>query len=118
MTNSSNRALNHSADPYALPPKHRGLALLRTFFADTGMLFPYIYEVRATEAFTSLISTGSKACGPSSLCLLQIIFAFGARTSLDASVVEQGDIFAKRAQALIPKLTTTVAGIETSKCKF
>lgn len=80
------------------------------------MLFPYIYEARATQAFTSMMNTESRACRPSSLCLIQIIFAFGARTSVDASVIEQGDIFAKRAQALVPKLTPTVAGIETSKC--
>lgn len=112
---SYDRSNNRQVDCYQLPSRSHGLQLLQTFFSDTGMLFPYIYEARAKDALTSVMRSGARGYRPSSLCLLHIIFAFGARTSTDEGAVEQGDAFAQRAQALVPQLELRTASIETSR---
>lgn len=111
----------HSINVRSLPPEPRALHLIRLFFSDTGMLFPYIHEQAILRTYSAARKNGFTAVSRSWLCLLNVIFAFATYISArpDQSVwknAAESKIFMERAQALSAELELKSANLETGKC--
>ncbi|RFU80733.1 transcriptional regulatory gal4 [Trichoderma arundinaceum] len=114
-------SLDHSVstaiDVYSLPPEADILHLIRLFFADTGMLFPYVHEGSLLEEFAVAKRNNFTSIRRSWLCLLNMILAFATCVSARPDLpvernAAESDIFFKRAQALSGKMAFRTANVE------
>lgn len=117
------RSANRSGsvnDVYALPPKSRIVQLVNLFFAEIGMLFPYIYKKNVLEGLTEMKLTHFYGVRRSWLCILNTIMAFATclatvpNDSLDIAAAE-ADVFLQRALKLLPNITFKPANLEMRK---
>ncbi|KAJ4680160.1 hypothetical protein HRR95_003879 [Exophiala dermatitidis] len=105
----------------SLPSESRALHLIRLFFSDTGMLFPYIHEQEILRTYSAARKNRFAAVSRSWLCLLNGIFAFATYISArpDQSVwknAAESEIFMERAQALSADIELKSANLETVQC--
>lgn len=89
----------------SLPAEARALHLIKLFFSDTGMLFPYIHEQAILRTYSAARRNRFTAVSRSWLCLINVIFAFATYISArpDQSAEKnaaESEIFIGRAQAL------------------
>lgn len=98
-----------------LPPIDDVTALVRRFFSDTGMLFPYIHERTFWETFDQTKSGHFKTARGSWLGLLNMILAMATCTSMTANTAVNSDSFFANAERLCLKPTTTDATVESGK---
>lgn len=113
-------SISSAVDIYTLPPETDMLHLIRLFFSDTGMLFPYIHEGALLETFALAKRNNFTAVRRSWLCLLNMILAFAtcvsARPDLPVEMnAAESDIFLRRAQALSGKMVFKSANLEIGK---
>lgn len=102
----------------SLPSESRALHLIRLFFSDTGMLFPFIHEEGVLRTYAAARQNRFAAVGRSWLCLLNVIFAFATYISArpDQSAEKnaaESEIFIERAQALAAEIELKSANLET-----
>ncbi|KIW16954.1 hypothetical protein PV08_04145 [Exophiala spinifera] len=105
----------------SLPPENKVLLLIRLFFADTGMLFPYIHEESVLRTYANARRNRLTAVSRSWLCLLNVIFAFATYiTAKPDQTAEknaaESDVFIERAQALASGIELKSARLETVQC--
>ncbi|CAH0051631.1 unnamed protein product [Clonostachys solani] len=105
------------ADVYILPPEVDTLNLVRLFFKDTGMLFPYIHEQSVLDGVKAVKRDGFSSARRSWLCLLNMILAFVTCISAQPDQpVEQNaadsNVYFMRAQKLSGNLTFKNVNIE------
>ncbi|KIX01785.1 uncharacterized protein Z518_09512 [Rhinocladiella mackenziei CBS 650.93] len=105
----------------SLPSESRALHLIRLFFSDTGMLFPYIHEQDILRSYSAARRNRFTSVGRSWLCLLNVIFAFAtyisARPDQPAEKnAAESEIFIERAQALSADIELKSANLETVQC--
>ncbi|OAL32981.1 hypothetical protein AYO22_00066 [Fonsecaea multimorphosa] len=111
----------HHINIRSLPPEERALHLIRLFFSDTGMLFPYIHEQDILRTYSAARRNRFTAVSRSWLCLINAIFAFATYISAkpDQSAEKnaaESEIFIERAQALSAEIEMKSASLETVQC--
>jgi hypothetical protein len=104
----------------SLPTEARALHLIKLFFSDTGMLFPYIHEQDILRTYSAARRNRFTAVSRSWLCLVNVIFAFATYISArpDQSAEKnaaESEIFIERAQALSAEIEMKSASLETGK---
>ncbi|KAL7917029.1 fungal-specific transcription factor domain-containing protein [Trichoderma austrokoningii] len=114
---SFDQSLSAAADVYSLPPEADMLHLIRLFFADTGMLFPYVHEGSLLQEFAFAKQNNFTSIRRSWLCLLNMILAFATCVSARPDLpvernAAESDVFFKRAQALSGKMAFRTANVE------
>lgn len=110
----------HHINIRSLPSETRALHLIRLFFSDTGMLFPYIHEQEILRTYSAARRNRFASVSRSWLCLVNVIFAFATYISArpDQSVEKnaaESEIFIERAQALSTEIEMKSANLETGK---
>lgn len=104
----------------SLPQENKALLLIRLFFADTGMLFPYIHEESVLRTYANARRNRLTAVSRSWLCLLNVIFAFATYISAKPDQTAEknaaeSDVFIERAQALASEIELKSARLETGE---
>ena len=87
----------------AIPPRHRVLALLDSYFTIGHTLYPYLHRRSITEAYMKAAHNGFKGVRPTWLALLNMIFAIALQTAqANTSSVDQSEsaAFYQRAKRL------------------
>lgn len=102
----------------SLPSESRALHLIRLFFSDTGMLFPYIHEQDILRTYSAARRNKFTAVSRSWLCLVNVIFAFAtyisARPEQPAEKnAAESEVFIERAQALSADIELKSANLES-----
>ena len=110
----------HHINVRSLPAESRALHLIRLFFSDTGMLFPYIHEHAILRTYSAARRSRFAAVSRSWLCLINVIFAFATCLSArpDQSAEKnaaESEIFIERAQALSAEIEMKSASLETGR---
>ena len=105
----------------SLPAESRALLLIKLFFSDTGMLFPYIHEQDILRTYSAARRSRFTVVSRSWLCLVNVIFAFATYISAkpDQSAEKnaaESEIFIERAQALSAEIEMKSASLETVQC--
>jgi hypothetical protein len=120
----SNRVISTAGsrpvDIYALPPHDHGLRLLELFFADSGMLFPYIHQEGLLASYQATFMQRPLSISSTFICLLNAIFAMATyhsiRDELDhRDALAESDVFYSRAKLLASKLDLEHANIQTGR---
>ncbi|OAP63482.1 hypothetical protein AYL99_02709 [Fonsecaea erecta] len=111
----------HHINIRSLPPEERALHLIRLFFSDTGMLFPYIHEQDILRTYSAARRNRFSAVSRSWLCLVNAIFAFATYISAKPDQTAEknaaeSEIFIERAQALSAEIEMKSASLETVQC--
>ncbi|KAF4427259.1 putative transcriptional regulatory protein [Colletotrichum fructicola] len=75
------RKLETPAEASRLPPEPELTRLIRQFFSDTGLLFPYVHEDSFWKNYTQFRATGLKNARHSWLSLLNMILAMATSTA-------------------------------------
>lgn len=104
----------------SLPSESRALHLIRLFFSDTGMLFPYIHEQDIMRTYSAARRNKFTAVSRSWLCLVNVIFAFAtyisARPEQPAEKnAAESEVFIERAQALSVDIDLKSANLESGE---
>lgn len=104
----------------SLPSESRALHLIRLFFSDTGMLFPYIHEQDVLRTYSAARRNKFTAVSRSWLCLVNVIFAFAtyisARPDQPAEKnAAESEVFIERAQALSVDIDLKSANLESGE---
>lgn len=107
----------------SLPAEARALHLIKLFFSDTGMLFPYIHEQDILRTYSAARRNRFAAVSRSWLCLINVIFAFSTYISAKPNQsaeknAAESEIFIERAQALSAEIEMKSASLETGRCFF
>jgi hypothetical protein len=95
--------------------------LVRRFFSDTGMLFPYISEASFWRTYASAKESRFRRVRQSWLGLLNMILAMATSTCSDTSIINATDraahseIFFVRARALCLNQMMDGASVEIGK---
>lgn len=110
----------HQINIRSLPSESRALHLIRLFFSDTGMLFPYIHEQDILRTYSAARRNRFTAVSRSWLCLVNVMFAFAtyisARPDQPAEKnAAESEIYIERAQALSAEIEMKSANLETGK---
>ncbi|EFX02229.1 c6 zinc finger domain containing protein [Grosmannia clavigera kw1407] len=136
QSQAHNLALQAAPDPAAmrtnvLPPDGETQALIRAYFANTGLLFPYIHEQSFLETYESMRQTGFRAnVRRTWLGLLNMVLAMAVRTAgaergdaarsetnqantHERSEASRADLFCDRARELCKTQTMRGTTLET-----
>ncbi|KZL63353.1 fungal specific transcription factor domain-containing protein [Colletotrichum incanum] len=111
------RKLEKPSEAIRLPPEDEVTRLVRQFFGDTGILFPYIHEESFWKTFAHFRSIGMRNARHSWLALLNMILALATSTT-SASDLGLGDrqaiseIHYRRAKSLSMTEMMTGANVE------
>ncbi|KAK2035312.1 fungal-specific transcription factor domain-containing protein [Colletotrichum zoysiae] len=80
------RKLEKTSEACRLPPEEEVTRLVRQYFGDTGILFPYIHEESFWKTFTHYRSIGLSNARYSWLALLNMIMALASSTTSTANL--------------------------------
>ena len=113
-------AIRNAVEPLRLLPEQRAYDLMRLFFSDTGMMFPFIDEQHVLKAYTIFKDNRYSGITRSWLCLFNSIFAFATYISAkpDQPVSKnaaESEVFFNRALALSKNESLRFADVETGK---
>ncbi|KAH6692233.1 fungal-specific transcription factor domain-containing protein [Plectosphaerella plurivora] len=102
-----------------LPDEPQATMLIKQFFSETGMLFPYINEVKFWDTYGTLTGPGRRTAGIrySWLGLLNMMLAMAISTAIQEGVsmedrYSQSEIYFKRAKTLCLDQMLTGASVE------
>ncbi|MBE3047017.1 fungal specific transcription factor domain-containing protein [Candidatus Bathyarchaeota archaeon] len=100
-----------------MPPPERTLSLLRQYFSNTCLLFPYIDRESFLATYHELAASGFAKVRRSWLGLLNLILAMAVSASEDGGLDARGrraesGIFFRRAMALCEKQIRFGASLE------
>ncbi|OHE99662.1 fungal specific transcription factor domain-containing protein [Colletotrichum orchidophilum] len=111
------RKLEKPSEASRLPPEEEVVSLVRQFFRDTGLLFPYIHEESFWKAYAHYRAGGMQNAKIAWRALLHMILAM-ATSTMNASGVGLGDrqamseVYYRRAKALFMTDMMTGANVE------
>lgn len=111
------RRLEKPSEASRLPPEDEVTRLVRQFFGDTGLLFPYIHEESFWKTFAHYRSIGMRTARYSWLALLNMILALATSTT-NAAGLGFGDrqavseVYYRRAKSLSMTEMMTGANVE------
>ncbi|KAK2039181.1 fungal-specific transcription factor domain-containing protein [Colletotrichum somersetense] len=80
------RKLEKTSEACRLPPEEEVTRLVRQYFGDTGIIFPYIHEEGFWKTFTHYRSIGLSNARYSWLALLNMIMALASSTTSTANL--------------------------------
>lgn len=107
------------ADATVLPEEQLSTMLVKQFFSETGMLFPYINEAKFWDTYGTLIGAGRKATTirHSWLGLLNMILAMATSTAVTGAITmedrySQSEVYFNRAKTLCLDQMLTGASVE------
>lgn len=109
-----------SSSPCVLPSETHAMTMIQRFFADTGMLFPFISKEFIVNSYQAARATNYRRVKRSWLCLLNMIFAFATFThspghrSMEKNIVES-KVFFNRAQDLLAEWKLRLADLEVGE---
>lgn len=107
------------SDSYLLPPEGETTPLLKKYFADTGMLFPYLHPPTFMQTYKE-IRQERRPVRRTWLALLSMILAITVSTDTEHAIdakqrQKRSHVFYSRAMQLVGGLTSTHASLETGK---
>ncbi|KAH7020921.1 fungal-specific transcription factor domain-containing protein [Microdochium trichocladiopsis] len=107
-----------SPETFHIPPEEETTRLIRRYFSDTGLLFPYIHEETFWKTYLSARACRFRGVKKSWLGLLNMVMAMAMSTDMDAGMnaaerAVHGDVFLGRAKALCVGQMMTSASVET-----
>ncbi|KXH43525.1 fungal specific transcription factor domain-containing protein, partial [Colletotrichum nymphaeae SA-01] len=111
------RKLEKPSEASRLPPEEEVINLVRQFFRDTGLLFPYIHEESFWKTYAQYRATGMQNAKTAWLALLHMVLAM-ATSTMNATGVGLGDrqaiseVHYRRAKALSMTEMMTGANVE------
>lgn len=120
--NGYRRPPEPTVNPFDMPPPERTLGLVRQYFSNTNLLFPYIHRESFLATYHELAASNFSRVRRSWLGLLNMIIAM----SISASDVEEMDarqrraesvVFFHRAMALCEKQIRLGASLEIGMCR-
>ncbi|KAH8799845.1 fungal-specific transcription factor domain-containing protein [Xylogone sp. PMI_703] len=88
------KSSNSSVDKvniYALPPYDVSRELIKEYFSNTGLLFPYIHQASFVATFEQASKDGFKGVKRTWLALLNIVFAHAVANVLNTSLIAKGN---------------------------
>lgn len=93
---------------YAIPPEEETLDLVRRYFSNTGLLFPYLHEESFLETYQNLRRTNFTKIRKTWLSLLNMVLAFATSTTVSNDLsaekrAEISDVYYERALGLCDK---------------
>jgi hypothetical protein len=105
-----------------LPPDQQVKALIRQYFSETGMLFPYINERVFWEDYHVFSQSGKRSIRKSWLGLLNMILAMATSTGTRKDMpmedrYSQSEVYFTRAKTLCMDHMLTGASVEIGKDK-
>lgn len=108
---------SQESNPYHLPPEDQVRVLLKKYFANTGALFPYLYQPAFMQTYQEVLQE-RRPVRRTWLALLNIILAITVSTDTEDHVdaterQKHSHVFYERAMKLGGGLTTTHASVET-----
>lgn len=114
------RVDRNSVNPFHVPPTAQALELLEQYFANTGLLFPYIHRESFLNAYHELHNNNFREVRRSWLGLFNMIMAMSIKTSLHIDISSQQrrtspDLYFHRAMALCEKQIRTGTSLEIGK---
>ncbi|KAL2353853.1 fungal-specific transcription factor domain-containing protein, partial [Cryomyces antarcticus] len=112
------KALEASRRIHNLPPEHETRDLLRRYFSNTGLLFPFIHEVSFFQEYEAMQSEPVPKVRRTWLGLLNMVLAMATSTLADpekSSTVrrKESDVFYQRAYELCKGQILQGASLET-----
>ncbi|KAI3553130.1 fungal specific transcription factor domain-containing protein, partial [Colletotrichum abscissum] len=111
------RKLEKPSEALRLPPEEEVINLVRQFFRDTGLLFPYIHEESFWKTYAQYRETGMQNAKTAWLALLHMVLAM-ATSTMNATGVGLSDrqaisdVHYRRAKALSMTEMMTGANVE------
>ncbi|EFQ34336.1 fungal specific transcription factor domain-containing protein [Colletotrichum graminicola M1.001] len=112
------RKLETASEASRLPPEDEVIRLVRQYFGDAGILFPYIHEESFWKAFAYYRSIGMRNARHSWLALLNIIIAVAHSTTSSANIglgdrQAISDVHYRRAKSLFMTEMMTGSNLES-----
>ena len=103
---------------HILPPENETRVLLRRYFSNTGLLYPFIHEISFLQEYETMQSEPSPKVRRTWLGLLNMVLAMATGTSADSeksSTVrrDESDVFYQRAYELCKRQMLRGASLET-----
>lgn len=106
-----------SVDSSVLPSETRIIQLVDLFFAEFGMLFPYIYKKTVLDGLVEFKTANFHHVRRSWLCLLNTIMAFATSLTLPdpqkQNETAKADVYLHRAFKSLPNTSLKPANLET-----
>jgi len=102
---------------FALPPEDETLRLVRLYFSNTGLLFPYLHEETFLDTYEAMKRTSYTKVRKTWLGLLNMVLALATSTSVANTLsaeqrAEMSDVYYQRALGLCEKHIWQGASIE------
>lgn len=108
---------------YAIPSEEETLVLVRRYFSDTGLLFPYVHEESFMETYQHLRKANFTKISKTWLGLLNMVLAFATSTTISADLsaenrVKLSDVYYQRALGLCDRQIFRGTSLELGKSLF
>jgi len=105
---------------YALPAEATARDLLRQYFSDTGMLFPFIHEQTFLESYDEMKKNSFRKVRRTWLGLMNMIMAFAVSTRVEVGLsaeerARESDVYYSRAAGLCEKQILRGTSLEIGK---
>ena len=105
---------------YCLPPRAEAIQLIKRYFSNTGLLFPYIHETTFTETYEAMESTNFEQVRRTWLGLLNMVLALARSTTIDTGMdaqqrTAQSEMYYQRAHGLCGKQMVRGSSLEVGK---
>lgn len=109
-----------SLTPLTLPPAKEVFRLLDAFFADTGVILPYIHKRHVEDAYIAASRSQFRNTRTSLRCLLNMAFAFATYCHMSSPPTSrehftESEIFFGRAQVLAASQEGQLTNIESGQ---
>ena len=103
-----------------LPPRDEAIQLIRKYFSNTGLLFPYLHEETFLETFAEMGRNDFSKIRRTWLGLLNIVLAIATITTVDSGSIaekraKQSDIYYQRALGLCGKQFMPIGNLEVGR---
>jgi len=121
--NSSGKSDQNRVNIYALPAESIARDLLKQYFSDTGMLFPYIHEQTFLERYDEMKRNNFRKVRRTWLGLMNMIMAFAISTRVEAGLsaedrARESDVYYSRAVGLCEKQILRGTSLEIGKLEL
>lgn len=108
---------------FALPPEPETVELVQRYFADTGLLFPYIHEETFLDTYEAMKRSNFTKVRRTWLGLLNMVLAFATSTTVSNTInaqqrAEMSDVYYQRALGLCDKHIWRGTSIELGKSEL
>lgn len=108
---------------YALPSEEETLDLVRQYFSNTGLLFPYLHEESFLETYEAMKRTNFIKVRKTWLGLLNMVLAFAIGTTVSSNMsaekrAEISNVYYQRALGLCDKQIWRGTSIELGEPYF